>query len=57
MSLRYANDNYKNLGGKVVPVPYEIDEQVARIKLSSLGMAIDSLTEEQKTYLDSWAEH
>ncbi|MEY4480602.1 MAG: hypothetical protein RLZZ267_1280 [Bacillota bacterium] len=57
MSLRYANDNYKNLGGKVVPVPYEIDEQVARIKLSSLGMAIDTLTEEQKTYLDSWAEH
>jgi adenosylhomocysteinase len=57
MSLRYANENYKALGGQVVPVPYELDEHVARIKLSSLGMAIDTLTEEQKTYLDSWAEH
>ena len=57
MSLRFANDNYKQLGGQVVPVPYELDEQVARIKLASLGMAIDQLTEEQKTYLESWAEH
>jgi adenosylhomocysteinase len=57
MSLRFANDNYKQLGGQVVPVPYELDEQVARIKLASLGMAIDQLSEEQKTYLESWAEH
>ncbi|MBW7473661.1 adenosylhomocysteinase [Paenibacillus oenotherae] len=57
MSLKYVNDNYKALGGTVVNVPYELDEQVARFKLESLGIGIDSLTEEQKTYLESWAEH
>jgi adenosylhomocysteinase len=56
MSLKYANDNYKELGNKVIPVPYELDEQVARIKLEALGISIDSLTDEQKDYLDSWAE-
>ncbi|MBP1156288.1 MULTISPECIES: adenosylhomocysteinase [unclassified Paenibacillus] len=57
MSLKYVNDNYKQIGPKVVNVPYELDEQVARFKLSSLGKGIDSLTEEQKSYLDSWTEH
>ncbi|WP_159883926.1 adenosylhomocysteinase [Paenibacillus puerhi] len=57
MSLKYVNDNYKQIGGKVVNVPYELDEQVARFKLAALGFGIDSLTAEQKSYLDSWAEH
>lgn len=57
MSLKYVNDNYKQIGAKVVNVPYELDEQVARFKLAAMGMGIDSLTEEQKSYLDSWAEH
>jgi adenosylhomocysteinase len=56
MSLKYANDSYKALGNKVVPVPYELDEHVARIKLEALGIAIDSLTDKQKDYLDSWAD-
>ncbi|CAM3575786.1 adenosylhomocysteinase [Marinicrinis lubricantis] len=56
MSLKYANDHYTALGNKVVPVPYEIDEQVARIKLASMGISIDRLTDAQKKYLDSWAE-
>lgn len=54
LGLRYVNEHYEQLGHQVVNVPYEIDEQVARLKLSSLGIAIDSLTEEQKRYLDSW---
>ncbi|MGF7031955.1 adenosylhomocysteinase [Paenibacillus mucilaginosus] len=57
MSLKYVNDNYKAIGSKVVNVPYELDEQVARFKLESLGIGIDTLTDEQKAYLDSWAEH
>ncbi|WP_166243813.1 adenosylhomocysteinase [Paenibacillus turpanensis] len=57
MSLKYVNDHYKEIGNKVVNVPYELDEQVARYKLESLGTSIDSLTAEQKSYLDSWAEH
>ncbi|MDA0987564.1 MAG: adenosylhomocysteinase [Chloroflexi bacterium] len=37
-------------------VPTEIDKTVAQLKLSSLGIAMDSLTEEQKKYLESWEE-
>ncbi|WP_199618944.1 adenosylhomocysteinase [Paenibacillus alkalitolerans] len=57
MALKYVNEHYKEIGGKVVNVPYETDEQVARFKLESLGLGIDSITAEQKEYLDSWAEH
>ncbi|RAV19796.1 adenosylhomocysteinase [Paenibacillus contaminans] len=57
MSLKYVNDEYKEIGSKVVNVPYELDEQVARFKLESLGIGIDSLSAEQKAYLDSWTEH
>src|SRR5688572_24572577 len=38
----------------VVPVPQEIDHEVARLKLESLGVAIDELTPEQRAYLSSW---
>lgn len=55
MSLRYVNENYQKIGKRVETVPYELDEQVARIKLKSLGMSIDTLTDEQKSYLDSWS--
>lgn len=57
MSLKYVNEQYEAIGNKVVNVPYELDEQVARYKLASLGTSIDKLTDEQKAYLDSWAEH
>jgi len=40
----------------VHPVPREIDEQVARLKLAALGVEIDELTPEQRQYLASW-EH
>lgn len=57
MALRYVNENYESMGSKVVNVPFELDEQVARTKLASMGITIDSLSEEQKSYLDSWASH
>ncbi|MBW5444840.1 adenosylhomocysteinase [Cohnella sp. CFH 77786] len=57
LSLRYVNENYQQIGKRVVNVPYELDEQVARTKLEALGIRIDSLTAEQKAYLDSWAAH
>ncbi len=46
----------KPLKPAVHPVPREIDREVARIKLRSLGMEIDTLTREQRSYLESWAE-
>ncbi|GIP36381.1 adenosylhomocysteinase [Paenibacillus sp. J2TS4] len=57
MSLKHVNEQYKQIGNRVVNVPYELDEQVARFKLESLGIAIDQLSQEQIQYLDSWAEH
>lgn len=54
LSLAYINENYKTIGNKVIKVPYEIDEKVARLKLKALGIQIDELTQEQKRYLESW---
>jgi adenosylhomocysteinase len=41
-------------GGGVLDVPREIDREVARLKLSALGIRIDDLTEPQAAYLTSW---
>ncbi|MDD1682894.1 MAG: adenosylhomocysteinase [Methanoregula sp.] len=46
--------NGKKMKGGVYEVPQEIDEQVADLKLSSLGLSIDTLTKEQKKYGSSW---
>lgn len=57
VSLKYVNDQYESIGKRVVNVPYELDAQVARYKLESLGIAIDQLSDEQKAYLESWEAH
>jgi len=54
LSARYIAENGRNMSGGVYEVPQAIDEQVARLKLSSLGLTIDELSEEQKKYLCSW---
>ena len=51
---RYIAENGKMLNGGVYEVPSEIDEQVAAIKLASLGLSIDTMTKEQRKYLCSW---
>ena len=38
----------------MLDVPKEIDEEIARLKLESLGVEIDTLTPEQEDYLSSW---
>jgi len=43
-----------NLEKRVYSVPREIDERVAKLKLSAMGIEIDDLTEEQREYLASW---
>ena len=37
-------------------MPEEIDHEIARLKLATMGVAIDELTEEQAKYLASWDE-
>ena len=51
MSVKYLVDNRNSLVPGVIPVPGEIDDYVARIKLASMGVGIDTLTQEQKDYL------
>ena len=52
-TLHIARNGRKMKGG-VYDVPNEIDEQVANLKLTSLGLSIDSLSKEQKKYSCSW---
>ncbi len=52
-TLHIAKNGRKMKGG-VYDVPQEIDEKVAYLKLSSLGLSIDAVTEKQKKYLCSW---
>jgi len=54
LCARYISENGRDLTGGVYEVPQEIDEKVAFLKLSSLGLAIDEMSGEQKAYLCSW---
>lgn len=54
MSAMYIKDNYKNLENRVIDVSVEIDDVIARRKLAAWGIEIDTLTEEQEKYLNSW---
>jgi len=54
LCLEFAVNNSSKLEKKVYDVPTEIDELVAKLKLDALGVQIDTLTEEQKVYLESW---
>jgi adenosylhomocysteinase len=52
LSARYIKENTGSLVNKLYPVPGEIDCRVAALKLKSLGIVIDCLTEEQEAYLN-----
>ncbi|HEV2140795.1 MAG TPA: adenosylhomocysteinase [Candidatus Dormibacteraeota bacterium] len=56
LCAEYIARNASQLEKKVYDVPEEIDTEVARLKLRAMGIAIDSLTEEQRRYLSSWEE-
>ena len=56
LAAEYAIANASTLERKVYPVPAEIDEEIARLKLATMGVEIDQLTEEQAKYLASWDE-
>ncbi len=54
LSLEYLVRNAGELGKKVYSVPEEIDRDIARLKLAAMEVDIDTLTEEQNAYLNSW---
>jgi adenosylhomocysteinase len=56
LSVEYLVKGKAKLENKVHAVPREIDQRVASLKLASMGVKIDELTEKQKRYLASWEE-
>jgi adenosylhomocysteinase len=56
LSARYIVEHAAELERHVYLVPDEIDGEIARLKLETMGVRIDRLTEEQERYLSSWDE-
>jgi adenosylhomocysteinase len=54
LTAEYIQTDGDNLDVKVHPVPEHIDKEVARLKLNSMNIRIDTLTPEQEDYLNSW---
>lgn len=65
MDMSFANQalvcewlvkNAASLERKVYDVPVDIDKEVARLKLETMGVRIDELTQDQRSYLEAWEE-
>jgi len=56
LSVEFLTKKAKTLKRDVYGVPREIDEEVARLKLKSMGIDIDTLTVEQERYMRTWSE-
>jgi len=65
MDMSFANQalgaefmikNAKELGKEVYTIPEDVDMEIARLKLEAMNIGIDTLTEEQVTYLNQWQE-
>ncbi|MBR4862292.1 MAG: adenosylhomocysteinase [Firmicutes bacterium] len=54
LSAKYIMENHETLENKVIDVSGEMDDLIARRKLAAWGVEIDTLTEEQEIYLNSW---
>jgi adenosylhomocysteinase len=56
LSAEYLVKNSKSLRPQVYVVPEDLDKEIARLKLESMGHKLDKLTAEQEHYLASWQE-
>ncbi len=56
LGAEYILNNHKELGNAVYTIPVDVDQEIARLKLEAMGVAIDVLTPEQEEYLNSWQE-
>lgn len=56
LAAEYIVKNNKKLENRVYLMPENIDREIAKLKLKSMGISIDKLTKEQKDYLSSWQE-
>lgn len=56
LCAEYLTANYQKMDRNVYSVPTLIDRKVAQLKLEAMGVSIDTLTEEQERYMNSWNE-
>lgn len=56
LGIEYLVRKEGTLENKVYPIPEDIDREIARLKLTAMGLKVDSLTPEQQKYLSSWEE-
>jgi adenosylhomocysteinase len=54
LTAEWLTAHHASLAPEVHEVPTEIDKTVARLKLESMGVAIDSITDDQDKYMNSW---
>ena len=54
LGVEYLTNHGAKLENRVYPIPPAIDDEIARLKLRSMGIKIDRLTPEQKKYLSAW---
>ncbi len=56
LSLEYLVKNHDKMESKVYTVPGEIDTKIAEHKLQAMGVKIDTLSDEQRSYITGWEE-
>ncbi len=56
LSLEYLVNNHKGMENKVYNVPSDVDTIIAEYKLNAMGVKIDKLSKEQKSYISGWQE-
>jgi adenosylhomocysteinase len=56
LGAEYMLHNAKKFAPNVYTIPENVDREIARLKLSAMGVKIDKLTKEQAKYLTSWEE-
>lgn len=56
LAAEYMVRNAKSMGADVYTIPSDIDNEIARLKLLSMGVHIDKLTPQQASYLSQWEE-
>ncbi|MDD3378788.1 MAG: adenosylhomocysteinase [Candidatus Methanomethylophilaceae archaeon] len=56
LGIEYVKNNYSKMECKVYDVPEDMDLEIAKIKLESMGVTIDTMTDEQVHYVSSWQE-
>jgi len=56
LGMEFILKNKGKLENKLYTLPYEVDVEIAKLKLDAMGIKIDTLTEEQEEYLNSWTQ-